>query len=126
MGEDEVASFRTAVVGYVRAVDVADRARAEWVAKGRPIIFRQPNGATGVHPLVSAIWSSGRSVMFHAGQLGLTPMSAARLGRLGERRGPGRPVGANSAPDRRALPPLQLVDRPSVLMVNRARGIQEE
>jgi hypothetical protein len=118
MGEDEVASFRTAVVAYVRAVDLADRARAEWVAKGRPIVFRRPNGATGVHPLVTAIWSSSKSAMFHAGQLGLTPMSAARLGRLGVRRGPGRPVGANSAPDRRdALPPPMWNDRPGVVLV---------
>jgi hypothetical protein len=126
MGEDGVASFRTAVVAYVRAVDVADRARAEWVAEGRPIVFRQPNGATGVHPLVSALWSTSRSVTLHGGQVGLTPMSAARLMRLGERRGRGRPVGANSSPDRRALPPLQLADPPGVLMVNRARGNQEE
>jgi hypothetical protein len=106
-------------------------ARDEWYAAKRPIAFRQPNGATGVHPLVSAIVTTSRSVISHAGELGLTPMSAARLGRQGVRRGPGRPVGANSAPDRKILPPQMRNDRPGVLRlaaasdaaaVNRARG----
>jgi terminase small subunit-like protein len=134
LGEDDVAAFRTAVTAYVRAVDIADRARDEWYAAKRPIVFRQPNGATGVHPLVSAIVATSRSVMSHAGELGLTPMSAARLGRLGVRRGPGRPVGSNSAPDRVALPPIMHNDRPGVLRlaasdaaaVNRSRGHRED
>jgi hypothetical protein len=123
MGGDEVASFRTAVIAYVRAVDLADRARDEWYAAKRPIVFRQPNGALGVHPLVSAIVATSRSVMSHAGELGLTPMSAARLGRLGARRGPGRPVGANSAPDRVALPGIQYRREPAVLALAPRPGI---
>ncbi len=127
MGEDDVAAYRTAVIAYVRAVDMADRARDAWYAEDRPIVFRQPNGALGVHPLLAAITTTGRSVMSHARELGLTPMSAARLERLGVRRRRGRPVGANSAADRRALPLAVWSERPGVLRladaakVNRAR-----
>ena len=87
------------------------------------------NGMAGIHPVLKAWEQAATQAARFAGELGLTPMSAARLGRLGVRRRPGRPVGANSAPDRRdPLPPPMWNDRPGVLRladaakVNRARG----
>ena len=47
--------FPGAVARYARAVDVAARARAEWEGEGRPIVARNPNGASGVHPLLKAM-----------------------------------------------------------------------
>ena len=59
------------------------------------------HGAAGVHPLVKVMLETSRSAARHAARLGLTPASARRV--YPQRR-PGRPVGAVSAPDRRALP----------------------
>ena len=124
--------FPGAVARYARAVDVAGRARAEWEGEGRPIVARNPNGASGVHPLLKAMMDWERAAGDRGAELGLTPASAKRIW---PQRGRGRPVGSNSAPDRR-LPPLELIARPGVrvagepdrlnLRVNRARGHQVE
>jgi hypothetical protein len=109
LGADEFLRCRTAAVRYVRAVDVADGLFAEWVRDDRPLVFMQPNRALGQHPLVVGWLAAARVAAGFGCELGLSPMAAARLG---PRRSPGRPVGANSAPDRRSdpLPPLELVD----------------
>lgn len=126
VGESE---YPGAVARYARSVDVTYRARAEWVREGRPIVARNPNGASGINPLLKAIlvWESASAD--RAAELGLTPASAKRIG---SQRGRGRPVGAASAPDRVALPPPIRNDRPGVLRladaakVNRARGHTED
>ncbi len=115
------------------AVDTAEYARQEWERLERPIRDTFANGMAGIHPLLKAWEQAATQTGRFAAELGMTPMSAARLGKLGARRGPGRPVGANSAPDRRdALPPPMWNDRPGVLRladaakVNRARGHAED
>jgi hypothetical protein len=95
----------------------------------RPLM--QVHGAAGVHPLVKIVLETARMAAFHGAQLGLDPASAKRIG---VSRGRGRPIGAVSAPDRLALPPLQLLERPRARWkdepprmtraVNRARGHQ--
>jgi hypothetical protein len=106
--------------------------RAEWEREKRPLV--QVHGAAGVHPLVKMMLDTSRSVAFRAAQLGLTPASAKRIS---PHRHPGRPLGANSAPDRVSLPgpvwrdgepPRLALAGPGPLMkgdaaaVNRARG----
>ena len=124
---DQAGEYAAALERYVNAVEVADAARREWERLQRPLIGRYANGTEGLHPLVSTMEKLDRAASRYAAELGLTPASAKRLG---PSRGRGRPVGANSAPDR-ALPPplLRVVDRPGPLMkgdaaarVNRARG----
>jgi hypothetical protein len=80
--------------------------------------------------MLETSWSAAH----HAAQLGLTPASAKRIN---PQRRPGRPIGANSSPDRVALPPAQWRDgepptlalagpgpllKADVAAVNRARG----
>jgi hypothetical protein len=134
LGHEDATRFRGAVSRYARAVDVAERARVEWVRLERPLVFVQPNKAQGQHPLVTAMMAADRQAGAFAAELGLTPLSAARVG---PRRGRGRPVGAVSAPDRKALPPLERL--PAALRaepprlafarrgaVNRSRGLDME
>jgi hypothetical protein len=96
----------------VLAVDAAEYARQEWERLERPMRDTFANGMAGIHPVLKAWEQAATQAARFAGELGLTPMSAARLGRLGVRRGPGRPVGANSAPDRVALPAAEWNGRP--------------
>jgi len=121
--------FRTAVLSYVHAVDVAARARAAWVKEGRPFVFTQPNRAVGVDPGLRAMMDADRAAADAGARLGLDPASAKRID---PQRRPGRPLGAASAPDRR--PGLALVERPGArsrkepeppeftVQVNRSRG----
>ena len=103
LGDDDFRRFETAVLRYVRAVDVSDRVFAEWVGLGRPLVFLQPNRALGQHPLVVAWLAASKTASVFGAELGLSPLAASRLG---PRRGQGRPMGANSAPDRVAEPPV--------------------
>jgi len=120
LGED-AARFRTALLRYVYAEDLAARARAAWEREKRPLM--QVHGAAGVHPLVKIVLEAERAAAYHGAQLGLDPASAKRIG---VSRGRGRPVGANSAPDRR-LPAVKLKEPPMLtLAVNRARGVAAE
>jgi Phage terminase, small subunit len=137
VGEGE---YRGAVERYARAVDIVYRARAEWVKAGRPVVARNPNGASGVHPLLRAMLDWERASADRAAEVGLTPAAAKRIW---PQRGRGRPVGANSAPDRRdPLPAPVWNDRPGMVLlkggarkrgaagdaaaVNRARGHEPE
>ena len=141
LGDADFVRFQSAVLRYVYAVDMADRMRAEWVRLGRPLVFVQPNKAQGQHPLIVGFLAASKGAAAGAAELGLTPMSDARLRRLGVWRGPGRPVGANSAPDRVALPgplyavrgltpdglpPVEMAREPARVKVNRARGHRVE
>ncbi len=119
LGEADYRRFGSAVRWYVLAVDTAEYARQEWERLDRPMRDTFANGMAGIHPVLKAWEQAATQAARFAGELGLTPMSAARLGRLGVRRGPGRPVGANSAPDRRdSLPaPIQWNDRPGMVLV---------
>lgn len=133
LGADAI-RFRSALLSYTYAVDSESRARAEWEAEERPLVSTFADGRPkDVHPLMRLMIDTARSAAYHGAQLGLSPASAKRIGTS---RGRGRPVGSNSAPDRAALPPLQLVDRPGLLpgplmrddvaAVNRARGHVDE
>ena len=125
LGED-AARFRTALLSYAHAVDLETRARAEWERENRPLI--QVHGAAGVHPLVKIMLETSRSAAYHGAQLGMDPASSKRIH---PRRRPGRPMGANSAPDRRALPgPLYAVRTgdglPPVEMAGQPAAVQGE
>ena len=85
-----------AVLQFARAVDDAEGARSEWIAAGRPFLITKPSGRLAVHPLVEVTRMMETRVLRSATELGMTPASAA------PRRRPGRPLGAVSAPDRRA------------------------
>jgi hypothetical protein len=88
--------FKDAEAAYGRSVADAGYVRAEWVKAGRPIVQSNPNGMSGIHPLLRAMWDAETLANRLRGELGRTPKSAkSALGR-----GPGRPVGAGSAPDR--------------------------
>jgi hypothetical protein len=128
LGEDAT-RFRTALLSYTYAVDLESRARAEWERENRPLI--QVHGAAGVHPLMKLMLETGRSASWHGAQLGLDPASAKRIN---PHRRPGRPLGANSAPDRVALPPPMWRDgepgvltlaRPGPVMARRAAATGE-
>lgn len=112
LGEADAARFRGAVVRYARAVDVAERARLEWERLGRPIMLTQANKAQGQHPIMLAMLNADRQAAGFGDVLGLSPLAAKRIG---PQRGRGRLVGANSSPDRVAMPPpllrLAAVDR---------------
>jgi hypothetical protein len=108
---DDATRFRTAIVSYAYAVDLESRARAEWEREDRPLI--QVHGAAGVHPLMRLMIDTSRAASYHGAQLGLDPASARRVH---PHRRPGRPLGANSAPDRAARPRPQWRDgEPAVL-----------
>ena len=102
--------FDAAVRRYVLSVDVAEHARAVWEAEGRPIRDSFANGMAGVSPYLKAWEQLAAQAMRFAGELGLTPASAKRIRGV---RGAGRPMGANSAPDRVALPGILKVAEPS-------------
>src|SRR3954447_3985612 len=91
----DLGGFRDAVERYCRAVDLEVRVRREWEALGRPLLVK--HGAVGIHPLVKLLASTAAAAADHGARLGLDPMSSKRL--YGPGHG-GRPVGANSAPDR--------------------------
>jgi hypothetical protein len=93
--------FRAAVDRCVNAVEVADVARRLWVSEGRPMWSEGSKRQLVEHPLVRTMDRLDAAASRFGGLLGLDPVSAQRLGRVGAR---GRPVGA-SAPDRR-LPPM--------------------
>ncbi|HEX3332180.1 MAG TPA: P27 family phage terminase small subunit [Gaiellales bacterium] len=125
---DQAGEFSAMLDRYVNAVEVADAARREWERLDRPLIGKYANGTEGLHPLVSTMERLDRAANRYAGELGLTPASAKRLGGIGRIGRIGRPMGANSAPDRKAPPVLTLAPRPGVTLkgakaaaVNRAR-----
>jgi hypothetical protein len=52
--------FADALGRYARAVDVADRARRQWVAEGRPLVAKNPNGTDGIGVLLRVMMDAAR------------------------------------------------------------------
>ena len=96
-----LARFADAVDRFAWAVDLVHRTREEWHALRRPMVSANPNGATGVHPVLKLLLEAERAVANAGAALALDPAAQPRM--LGSARG--RPVGAASAPDRRPEPP---------------------
>jgi hypothetical protein len=104
--------FAVAVRRYVLAVDAAESARCQWVELDRPVRDTFANGMAGVHPALKAWEQLDAQAARFADVLGLTPASAKRISGV---RGAGRPMGAASAADRRALPGITWRDEPARL-----------
>ena len=101
------------------AVGAAESARCQWVELDRPVRDTFANGMAGVHPALKAWEQLEAQAARFADVLGLTPASAKRISGV---RGAGRPMGAASAADRKAEPPmLRLAQLPGSEMINRAR-----
>jgi hypothetical protein len=92
-GADE---FKDAVQAYERAQADAFYVRDLWIAEGRPLVQQATNGLLGRHPLWRVMLESETHAARFRSELGRTPRSA----KAAIRRGPGRPVGAASSPDR--------------------------
>ena len=91
--------FEDAVRAFARAVDMADKVRAEWKSYGEPMLFTHTNGALVAHPLVKMLQAAEADAAKAGRALKLEPDAIKRAG-------PGRPPGASSAPDRKAPPPM--------------------
>lgn len=91
--------FQDAQAAYDRAVADAAYLREQWVKAKRPAVQSNHNEMAGVHPLLRAMWEAESLANKLRGDLGLTSRTSSR-------RGPGRPPGATSAPDR--VPKLRL------------------
>lgn len=102
IGGELPAEVREPLERYARAADLAGLLRAEWEAAGRPATSK--GGATGkvlvAHPLVKMIGEAEAEAAKLYEAL-LRPAAAPAT-----RRGPGRPIGSASAPDRRREPPV--------------------
>jgi hypothetical protein len=88
--------FADAVDAYERAQADALYVRGLWIGEGRPLIQQATNGLLGRHPLWRVMLEAEAHAARFRGELGLTPRSAKTV----IRRGPGRPAGAASSPDR--------------------------
>jgi hypothetical protein len=99
VGSDEL--HRHAVERYARAVDFAERVRAEWIGHGKPYLYDHVNGAKVIHPLVKLLRDAERDAAMYARDVLLDPSVATK-------RKPGRPLGAASALDRVAPPVVTL------------------
>jgi hypothetical protein len=86
-------------------VDEAEHARGVWIAHDRPMRDVFANGMGGVHPYFKAMETARTLASRLRAELGLSPASAKRIN--GSRTA-GRPIGAVSAADRAALPPIEL------------------
>jgi hypothetical protein len=64
---------------------------------------KHSNGTVGQSVFVTIMESNDRAASRFGAALGLDPSAARKLGRIGQ---PGRPLGAVSAPDRVAGPPI--------------------
>jgi hypothetical protein len=100
---EAAASFTASISRYVNAVEVADTARREWERLDRPMMHRFANGVEGIHSLISTMAGMDKAAAAFGASLGLDPMSRKRLLGPGQA---GRPIGAVSADDRKAEPPV--------------------
>ena len=98
--------FYDAVLRFARAVDMADFVRADWVDRGRPLMYEHTNGALVPHPLVKLLAESEKDAARAGRALKLEP-DAIRRATIG------RPPGASSSPDRKAPPPVVKLAKPS-------------
>ena len=83
-----------AIARYAKAVDLAQRAWSE-VPKDT-LLTTGSTGQLVAHPAIAVAQAADREAAKYAKELGIEGHS---------KRGPGRPVGAVSAPDRAAAPP---------------------
>jgi hypothetical protein len=88
--------FPEADAAYKRAVADAVYVRDAWVSAGKPVLLDHPNGVSGVHPLLKAMQDTEALANRLRCELGRTPRSAKSV----IQRGPGRPAGSASSPDR--------------------------
>jgi phage terminase small subunit len=66
---------------YARAVERTALANQAWRKAGQPLTAENPNGSSGVHPLLKAIEDADRAVWRYGRALGLTvPGVASRVG----------------------------------------------
>jgi hypothetical protein len=91
--------FYDAVLRFARAVDMADFVRADWVDRGRPLMYEHTNGALVPHPLVKLLAEAEKDAARAGRALKLEP-DAIRRATIG------RPPGSSSSPDRKAPPPV--------------------
>jgi phage terminase small subunit len=91
---DMTPDIERAVIRYARAAALAERAWSEV-----PKDSLMTSGSTGqlvAHPAIAVAQAADREAAKYAKELGIEGST---------KRGPGRPVGAVSAPDRAAAPP---------------------
>jgi hypothetical protein len=88
--------FKDAVEAYERAEADALYVRGLWIAQGRPLIQQATNGLLGRHPLWRVMLEAEVHAARFRSELGRTPRSA----KAAIQRGPDRPAGAASSPDR--------------------------
>jgi hypothetical protein len=88
--------FNDAVEAYERAQADALYVRDLWIAECRPLLQESTNGLPGRHPLWRVMLEAEAHAARFRSELGRTPRSA----KAAIQRGPGRPVGAASSPDR--------------------------
>jgi hypothetical protein len=98
--------FYEAVLRFARAVDMAHFVRADWVDRGRPLMYEHTNGALVPHPLVKLLAESEKDAARAGRALKLEP-DAIRRATIG------RPPGSSSSPDRKAPPPVVKLAKPS-------------
>jgi hypothetical protein len=98
--------FYDAVLRFARAVDMAEFVRADWMDRGRPLMFEHSNGALVPHPLVKLLAESEKDAARAGRALKLEP-DAIRRATIG------RPPGSSSSPDRKAPPPVVKLAKPS-------------
>jgi phage terminase small subunit len=80
--EGDETALRDQLELYARAVDRSSRANDAWRRAGRPLTAENPNGSSGVHPLLKAIEDADRAVWRYGRALGLVvPGVARRVGR---------------------------------------------
>ena len=89
----DVERYPFAVLRYARAVELAERTRAEWQDHGAPLLSTHINGATVIHPLVRLLRDLESDAAAAAKSVFLDPSTA-------EKRKPGGQVGSARAKDR--------------------------
>jgi phage terminase small subunit len=91
---DVTLDIERAVIRYARAAAIAQRAWAEVPAD--TLLTTGSTGQLVAHPAIAIAQAADREAAKYAKELGIEGST---------KRGPGRPVGAVSAPDRAAAPP---------------------
>lgn len=89
----DVDNYFDAVVRFARAVQMVEKVRREWIAKGEPLLFEHSNKSLVPHPLVKLLAESEKEAARAGRALKLEP-SAVKSAR-------GRKAGDNLAPDRK-------------------------
>jgi hypothetical protein len=101
LGED-AERFTAAIERYVNAVESRTQLGGRGKRRAGPC-GRSIRTARSARASSSRSWSYDRAALRFGAALGLDPSAARKLGRIGQ---PGRPLGAVSAPDRVAGPPI--------------------